>query len=302
MKNIRKACDSNESLKEALQDSVQAPIIPLSSIFQKLELKGEAFKNFSPCSEEAITDLEAKLQQTDLGLSAKITKAQASKMANFQRFFDAHCISRQYSFSVLKCQDDHCPFHKPPRLEDELFKELRHLPDGMISSDGVHYMAFGQLYGKDTVEEQKPSRSSSSSKEGHGLLFNPSAQTAGRLKRTVTCKECDKPRVLHAAKKLKKPELEKLDRALDATDFTCETTAQDLAAAGHPASQAILSQVYIRSDLRCADTVEISYYSSAAFPQICCYCACSNDLVSGEDAVDMYTQHAKIVSTSGPRC
>ena len=136
-------------------------------------------------------------------------------------------------FSLPKCGHALCPDHKPPRLPEGLFKEPHHLPDPTISPDGTHYRPFGEMYGKTTDEEHRLSSIPASTKESHGLPFNPSAQTAGRVKRMVPCLECDKPRVLQCSQNLKTMKICQLDRALEDVDYSCGTTAEELAAAGH---------------------------------------------------------------------
>ena len=50
---------------------------------------------------------------------------------------------------------------------------------------------------------------------GHLLPFSQSAQTANTVKKTVTCTECDKPRVIYSATRLNINEQILLDKILD---------------------------------------------------------------------------------------
>ena len=258
MKENRKVSEKNRSLKGALQASRERPVSLISAIFEQLKLKGQPFKIFPSCTEDGMADLEASFQKIDGALSCRTTKAAAAKLAKYQDFISAHCIARQYTFSLLKCSNALCLYHKPPYLP-EVFKELQHLPDPTISPDGTHYMPFSELYGKTTDKEHRPLSNPAPSKESHGLPFNRSAQTAGRVKRTVLCLKCDNPRVLHAAEKLKTVDICQLDRALEDIDCSCGTTAEELAVVEQ--QQDILCKVFVRFDLRCNDPVEIPYCS-----------------------------------------
>ena len=65
---------------------------------------------------------------------------------------------------------------------------------------GDHYKPFHELYGSLTTEKDRPSLSQTPVATGHGMPFNPSAQTNLRVKKLITCQECSFPRVLHGEK------------------------------------------------------------------------------------------------------
>ena len=198
-------------------------------------------------------------------------------------------FSSVYAFCVLKCGKKDCPFHKEPRLPPVIFDDLHPLPDPTLSDDLIHYKTFEEVYGKNTDEHHMPSSQPATKKDDHGMSISPSAQTALCVRRTVHCLECDKPRVLYAARKLKKTEITQLDRALDHVDYTCGTILGDYVEdSGNGPEPEILSKVFARQNLKCRMTVEIPYYSSAAFPLMCCYCASGANLATGEAAVDIY--------------
>lgn len=104
----------------------------------------------------------------------------------------------------------------------------------------------------------------------------------------VTCEECDKPRCLHSAKKLSKKEFVDLQRALEDISYTCGATIQDFVENHEENPDHILLKVHARKDLQCQTPVEVPYYSSGIYPLLCCHCATSEELVSGEAARDIY--------------
>ena len=103
----------------------------------------------------------------------------------------------------------------------------------------------------------------------------------------VRCIECDKPRVLHAAKKLNQQELFQLDKEIDDMDFSCGSTMKDFIPEDEEDSH-VLSKVYCRADLGCSQPLEIPYYSSGSFPHICIHCAECDNLLTGDEASDIY--------------
>ena len=127
--------------------------------------------------------------------------------------------------------------------------------------------------------QQKDTALKETNKEAHQLRFNPSAQTAGQVKRVLTCQEFEKPPVLHSNKMLKKAELPILDTALEQTDYTCGSSMTDFIDTDDTAVHNIFNRVFVRRDLRCPQPVEI-YYSSGMFERVCCHCATEHDLLT----------------------
>lgn len=85
--------------------------------------------------------------QVDNSLTTEIrTKLQIQKKDDLKAFLESHCKIRQYMFSVMKCREPTCPICKPPRLPEEIFADLHHLPDPV--PDGNRYQSFQVLYGK----------------------------------------------------------------------------------------------------------------------------------------------------------
>ena len=78
-------------------------------------------------------------------------------------------------------------------------------------------MPFEEVFGTETTEERRPSLARKAT-TGHLLPFSPSAQTANTVIKTVTCIECDKPRVI--ATRLNINEQILLDMILDIYQYS----------------------------------------------------------------------------------
>lgn len=110
---------------------------------------------------------------------------------------------------------------------------------------------------------------------GHGIPFSPSAQTAKTVNQTVTCIDCQKPRVIYSANKLSAQESAILKRILGLYQFSCGSELQELKPEDPvraPRISALLEKVFVKSNLSCTSPVEVPYYSSGVFPPICYHC------------------------------
>ena len=197
--------------------------------------------------------------------------------------FLQHCgKARHYVFSLKKCGEQTCSVCSPPRLLPEVFSTLHHLPDPVHSTDGEHYLSFTEVYGKDTTENDRPSLMDSSHRRKlHGMPFNPNAQYARCVNEYVICSECDKLRVLYAARKLQFREIKQLRLELEMVLYTCDCSLQDLGS-----SNPVVSKTFVRQNLSCSDPVEVPYYSSQSFQDVCIHCGTTHNLAERE--TDIY--------------
>ena len=102
----------------------------------------------------------------------------------------------------------------------------------------------------------------------------------------VMCLECLRPRVIYAQKKLSFQEVLQVERILEDVYFTCCSSLQDIDSShgvGSTTDSQLLSKVFVRANLTCNDPVEIPFYSSESFPDVCVHCACVGDLVENQD-------------------
>ena len=163
------------------------------------------------------------------------------------------------------------------------YDQLHHVPDP--TPNGEHYKPFEEIYGTETSEKHLPSLKAKA-KESHGMPFSPSAQTARLL---VLCTECLKPRVLYSKQKLIFNEEEAVQRSIESILYSCGSTLKGLQVQRLPTDQIsfedLFDRVFVRENISCDDCIEIPYYSSYKFEDICIYCACqvqSVDLVNGQ--------------------
>ena len=124
------------------------------------------------------------------------------------------------------------------------------------------------------------------SKTDHGIPFSPSAQTANAVKEVAVCTDCDKPRVIYASKKLSLTHLKNLQALLSVYSYSCGCVFQDLITADNSTPQIndLLKHVFVRANLVCSSPVEVPYFSSESFQDICYYCAASENLVNNIDS------------------
>ena len=106
---------------------------------------------------------------------------------------------------------------------------------------------------------------------GHGIPFFPSAQTAWTVGEFVSCKECEFPRVIYAARKLAWLVKEQLKTALSDYWYTCGSSLQDILLTVEEGLRHtyVLNKVYVRSNLTCNEQIKVSYYYSEVFKDVC---------------------------------
>ncbi|XP_033762815.1 uncharacterized protein LOC117344244 [Pecten maximus] len=208
-------------------------------------------------------------------------------------FLEHCCTNRSYFFTIKKCGVADCEICPPPVLPPDQFAELHPFPDPVPGDEG-HYKDFSELYGiEETSEEFCPShrqKKTSSVHHGHDIPFSPSAQTAKTCQQTVACIECNRPRVVYAASKLSNSEQSLLTRLLSMYHYSCGSILQELQpedASKAPRINALLTKVYVRSNITCDTPIEVPYFSSKCFPPVCFHCGSDTDLVIKESQYPM---------------
>ena len=241
------AAVTEPELKVALKDSLEPVIVLLTSLFQWLKLKDEPFTVFTSATSSEMDTLDAVLRQIQPDIDP--LNCTLPGLTGLKQFLDHCCQSRHYSFSILKCGSSDCDICKPPRLSKEVFESLHHIPDPV--RDGNVYKPFSEVYGTVTTEKDRPSLSSSAEKAGNGMPFSPSGQFAYNVRQTVVSSECDKPRILYAARKLKQHDDQRLELALNDFLYTYGMNLQDCIPAeldSDARPSHIFSRVYIRPE------------------------------------------------------
>ena len=75
----------------------------------------------------------------------------------------------------------------PPRLSEEIFKQLKPLPDPTPGIDN-HYLSFSHVFGQNTSEEHRPSLNLKKPKKT--LPFSASIQHVKNVDMMMFCEEC----------------------------------------------------------------------------------------------------------------
>ena len=225
MAQLRESAKKNPSLKESQLDSVAPVKVTLSGVTVRLELKKKKFIVSTPASEHEICDVWSHLKEIDpafdLGPTDKIKRV--SLPPGIQAFLKHCCYERHYSFEIRKCGDMNCKLCKPPRLPPEIFKKLHSLPNPMPGDDG-HYKPFGEVFGKETSEEHRPSLNKITSKR---LPFYPSVQHVLNCNTMLMCDECGMWRLVYSTRKLKPGKIRRLKQSFDDVSFSCGADLQE---------------------------------------------------------------------------
>ncbi|CAG2243123.1 unnamed protein product [Mytilus edulis] len=255
---IRKLAEKYPTIEEEVLDSVEPVSILLSNVITRLKWKDKNLKVFNPATEGEIFDLRREILKIDQDIKVTdSTQQDIKKRKLFVSFLNDHCKIAQYIFSVKKCGKTSCHVCKKPRLSNEMFESLYHLPDPEpLNCD--KYKSFDQLYGKPTSEKYRPSLVGKPSSE-HGLPFSPSSRYAKNVEMVVLCSDCDKPRVLYSKKVVRGVRRTQLSNCLTDIQYTCGFSFDelDLEEETH-----VLKTVFVRKNPTCNCTVELSYYSA----------------------------------------
>ncbi len=167
------------------------------------------------------------------------------------------CYQRKYVFGIKKCGKQNCNICRPPRLAEEVFKELHHLPDP-VPENSLHYKSFSDLYGTLTTEQHRPTlKNKNASSSSHGIPFSPNAQTAREL---ILCSECLKPRVIYSQRKLSIFDESVLSRTIEGLFYSCGSVLQGLEvevrSGEDPSVLTLFDRVFVRENLTCDKPIE----------------------------------------------
>ncbi len=156
----------------------------------------------------------------------------------------------------MKCTDTSCLVCKPPRLPEDVFQSLHHIPDPVPK--GEHYQDFSTAYGTEKSEQHKPSSKGNSGSKSHGMPFSPSAQYAKNVGTVIQCSECSKWRLMYAKSALKKNQKSELEDILLEVLYMCG----DILTEVEHDDDSVLNAIHLKTNLSCNSPIEISYYSA----------------------------------------
>ena len=135
----------------------------------------------------------------------------------------------------------------------EVYEKLSLLPLPVLDSSKEHYVPFADLYGKPPDEKDRRSLQPTGDVDAieadtkHKALFNSS-----KVRTTVHCQECFKPRCVYSAKKLAWNESVLLKSITEEKMYTCGS------AIFTPGSQ-LVDTVVVRQNIGCINPVEAQY-------------------------------------------
>ena len=199
MKDLRRAADRCPEFKSEALDSTEPVKLLLTQVFQRLQLKDKNITCSPPATKENMTDLWNSLQQieSDCGDPSSLkTKSAVLEKKSLSEFM-AHCCSeKHYFFEIRKCGSSTCNICQPPRLDCQIFEQLKQFPDPTPGDDG-HYLPFATIYGRATSEEHRPSKKKKSSKQ-RTLPFHGKLQHVRNADLMLECEECGMWRLIYA--------------------------------------------------------------------------------------------------------
>lgn len=175
-----------------------------------------------------------KLVDPTLTFSDTLRKSSLDSKPQLKKFMDHCCVIHKY---ITKCGSLTCSICKPPHLPQEIFKQIKFLPDPMPVEEG-HYKPFSEVYGTTTSEEHCPS-STKKTKRRKTLPFPSNLNRVQNVDMMLQCEECDVRKLLYSQKKLTYRERTQLEEALSDFTFTCGAPLQDLDLPGRLATNVL---------------------------------------------------------------
>ena len=190
LQQIRAAAARTPLLTDAIADSIEPVKVLLSSVFQRLHLKGEQVRMASAATEAHMKELMQELVSIDepFQLNEKIRKAILKQRPKLVAYMEHCCQLRQYSFSIKKCGNKECQMCRPIHLPPDVFAAIHHLPDPVPGEKG-HYKPFHEVYGYPTTEDHRPSLAKRAKKQ-KTLPFIASVQHVRNVSVMVQCEQC----------------------------------------------------------------------------------------------------------------
>ena len=155
------------------------------------------------------------------------TKKDIKDKESIRKFIAHCCVRRHYFFSIKKCGEHACDICKPPRMSEEDFRRIKHLPDPMPGQDD-HYLSFEEAFNKTVTTEQHRPSLSQSKRKTKTLSYSPSVQHVRNAQLMLQCEECDLWRLVFSKRKLTVRDRAELQAILDDVAFTCGATLETL--------------------------------------------------------------------------
>ena len=104
----------------------------------------------------------------------------------------------------------------------------------------------------------------------------------------MKCIHCFKPRVAYAKEKLFGAHKRSMKRMLNDFQYVCGTVFHDLLIDDKNKDSCVLGMIHCRENLTCESPMEIPYYSSKLFKNLCFYCGRERNLMPSN--IEFYPQ------------
>lgn len=285
MNEIRAAGEKDNELRNELGISVQKPMGIIHERFNQLKLKERPIScNTSAPTPQEIDDFFQFAKSVDNSLTKETTqKAQLQKCAVYLDWMKRHSIEHHYTFQIKKCGNpDCCDLHRVP---EHIRSNLHFIPDPTImnrdSTDASKkFHKFTALYGKEsTTEGDRPSLGDVATQTDK---MNRNFFTGQRARILVKCTECTKPRVVYSNAKLDTKTTKMIERISSECIYTCGASLTE--GADNP-------PFITRVSISCLSPIEMAYYASGKFPNICCRCGESDCAIDWDLKKEYKTVH-----------
>ncbi|CAC5421870.1 unnamed protein product [Mytilus coruscus] len=223
-----------------------------------------------PATDLLIDEVWSSLEPVDEKITKDDTTSKSlSGKKNYQEFLNHCTVRRQYFFMIKKCGKADCNICRPVRgpWGQEAFNEVHFLPDPVpMPTDPDHYQKFSELYGKNTSEEHRPSLQQKKASIG-SVAKDKGIRISGETVRAVLrCEDCNKPRCVHANRKLNKDQLILLQGLEEDISYIC---GMDFFPDDHPLQKICC----VLAGIHCATEVSAHFYSSRLkFRPVCYVC------------------------------
>ncbi|KAL8607708.1 hypothetical protein ACOMHN_039382 [Nucella lapillus] len=296
---IRSMAAKHPELQEKWRDSIEPVQSTIQNRFLRLKLKGEPMTAVDPVTDGELDNLKRHLRE--LFPTHDLQKLQKQHTEKNQAYVDwklKHCSETHYALQVRRCSDDSCCL--PAESSED---ELSWLPAPVLDPTGEHFLPYDQLKGTVPTEKDRPSLKKCSSKKtattDHPLFVSadtddaveppvPStssntehtqnvSQSAQNARATAVCIECRKPRVVFCNRKLSQRQEILLATTLSETDYSCGSHLFP------PAAELLVNNLAIKTQITCANPIELSYYAAdLGRKDLCAYCGTQDAYTDAE--------------------
>ena len=187
--------DKNELVKQSCSDTITL----MNNIFEHLLLKGKFIRIRSPIQDNHVSYFFRKPTNWIIIFTAKNqeTYIYLKEISKLKDFLD-HCTrERHYFISIKKCGDLQWNVCLLPLIPKLTFDQTHQLPDPTPGSSSRGYCRkLSSIYAKETTEDHRPPKSTTSNSKSHGATFFPSKQYATTTNFYLVYTECEKWKIV----------------------------------------------------------------------------------------------------------